>query len=91
MLTHQQITDGTTYGTAYTYNLSGALIDETYPSGRVVRNTLDANGDLSQVQSKKNASTGFFAYAKGFSYDSAGNVKKMQLGNGKWESTTFNS
>jgi hypothetical protein len=29
------------------------LIEETYPSGRVVKNTLDIDGDLAQVQSKK--------------------------------------
>ncbi len=91
LLTHQQITDGQTYNTAYTYNLSGALVEETYPSGRVVRNTLDQNGDLSQVQSKKNANYGFFAYAKGLAYDSAGNVKKMQLGNGRWETSVYNN
>ena len=91
LLTHQQITDGQTYSTAYTYNLSGALIDETYPSGRVVKNTLDANGDLSQIQSRKNANTGYFKYAGGLSYDSAGNVKKMQLGNGKWETFLYNN
>jgi YD repeat-containing protein len=37
---HKQTTDGTDYVTGYTYNLSGALIEETYPSGRVV-GTLD--------------------------------------------------
>ncbi|MFN0139119.1 MAG: RHS repeat domain-containing protein [Pyrinomonadaceae bacterium] len=88
---HQQITDGQTYSTGYVYNLSGALIEETYPSGRVVKNTLDADGQLSQVQSKKNSNYGYFAYAKGFAYDSAGNVTKMQLGNGRWETASFNN
>ncbi len=46
LLTYRQTTDGTDYDTAYTYNLSGALIEETYPSTRVVRNTLDADGQL---------------------------------------------
>ena len=75
----------------YTYNLSGALIEEKYPSGRVVKNVLDNNGDLSIVQSKKNASHGYFGYAKNFTYTAAGAVSPMQLGNGKWESTVFNS
>ncbi|MEZ5423978.1 MAG: hypothetical protein R2682_12930 [Pyrinomonadaceae bacterium] len=47
----KQTTDGVEYATGYTYTLSGALIEETYPSGRAVKNTLDADGSLSQVQS----------------------------------------
>jgi YD repeat-containing protein len=34
---HKQTTDGNAYTTGYVYNLSGALIEQTYPSGRVVR------------------------------------------------------
>jgi RHS repeat-associated protein len=91
LLTHQQITDGQTYNTGYAYNLSGALIEETYPSGRVVRNVLNADGELSAVQSKKNAEQGFFTYADSFSYNSAGAMTKMQLGNGHWETYQYNS
>ena len=91
VLAHKQTTDGQVYNTGYSYNLSSALIEETYPSGRVVKNVLDNDGDLEIVQSKKNANAGFFNYAKNFSYTSAGAVSLMQLGNGRWESTTFNS
>lgn len=80
----------TPYTFGYVYNLSGALIEETYPSGRVVKNTLDADGDLSQVQSRKNLNYGFFAYADSFTYNSSSAVTKMQLGNGKWETTAYN-
>ena len=51
----KQTTDGgdpNGYTTSYTYKLSGALDEETYPSTRVVKNTLDGNGDLSQVQNR---------------------------------------
>jgi RHS repeat-associated protein len=72
------------------YNLSGALIEETYPSGRVVKNTLDADGDLQQIQSSKANGT-FRNYANSFNYTAAGAVSSMRLGNGKWENTTFNS
>ena len=75
----------------YTYNLSGALVEQKYPSGRVVRNVLDNEGDLSMVQSKKNSDYGFWNYAKHFTYTPAGAVASMQLGNGAWESTLFNS
>ncbi|MEZ5308058.1 MAG: RHS repeat-associated core domain-containing protein [Pyrinomonadaceae bacterium] len=88
----RQTTEGTSYGdTEYKYNLSGALSETKYPSGRVVRNVLDNTGRLSIVQSKKDANHGFWDYAKGFQYTAAGAVSDMQLGNGKWESTAFNS
>ncbi|MEQ1922405.1 MAG: RHS repeat-associated core domain-containing protein [Pyrinomonadaceae bacterium] len=89
--THKQTTDGNDYTIGYTYNLSGALIEETYPSGRVVKNVLDNNGELEIVQSKKNSSAGYWNYAENFTYNPAGAVTAMQLGNGHWESTTFNS
>ncbi len=92
----KQITDGVTYGTdanpmTYTYNLSGALIEQQYPSGRKVQNTLDADGALEMVKSRKNTNHGYFSYANNFSYNAAGAVTSMQLGNGRWESTVFNS
>ena len=40
---------------------------------------------------KKNVNSGFFNYAKNFTYTSAGAVSSLQLGNGKWESTMFNN
>ncbi|HEV7646099.1 MAG TPA: hypothetical protein VGO50_19340 [Pyrinomonadaceae bacterium] len=88
---HKQITGGTAYTTGYTYNLSGALIEETYPSGRKVRNVLDATGDLAQVESKKNPTAGYWTYADNFTYNAAGGITSMQLGNGHWESTQFNA
>ncbi|MGE3466189.1 MAG: RHS repeat domain-containing protein [Pyrinomonadaceae bacterium] len=98
MTASKQTTDGVTYGNGstdslmtYTYNLGGALVEQQYPSGRVVKNVLDANGDLSIVQSKKNASAGYWNYAHNFTYSAAGAVTSMQLGNGVWESTQFNS
>jgi RHS repeat-associated protein len=87
----KQTTDGTDYNSGYAYNLSGALVEQTYPSGRVVKNVLDNSGDLSIVQSKKNSTSGYWNYASSFSYNAAGAVTSMQLGNGRWESTTFNS
>jgi RHS repeat-associated protein len=88
---HKQTTDGTAYTTGYSYNLSGALIEETYPSGRKVRNTLDAAGNLAEVESKKNSASGYWAYADNFARNAAGSVTSMQLGNGHWESTQFNA
>jgi RHS repeat-associated protein len=87
---HKQTTDGNVYNSSCVYNLSGALIEETYPSGRVVKNTLDVDGDLAQVQSKKLNGT-LQNYANAFTYTSAGAVSSMRLGNGKFENITFNS
>ena len=71
--------------------MSGGLIQEKYPSGRVVKNELDADGGLSVVKSKKSQNAGYWNYAEQFTYTAAGAVNSMQLGNGTWESTTFNS
>jgi RHS repeat-associated protein len=88
----KQTTDGTAYNEMeYVYNLSGALIEQKYPSGRVVKNILDNDGELSIVQSKKNQNAGFWNYAQHFTYTAAGAVSSMQLGNGHWESTQFNN
>lgn len=70
--------------------MSGSLIEETYPSGRVVKNTLDADGSLQQVQSKKVNDT-FKNYANSFNYTAAGAVSSMRLGNGRWENMQFNN
>jgi RHS repeat-associated protein len=88
---HKQMTDGNDYATAYAYNLSGAMVEETYPSTRKVKNIIDGNGDLSMVQSKKNTAAGYWTYANNFTHNAAGAVTSMQLGNGYWEGTVFNS
>lgn len=89
--TSVQETDNVNYPSEYQYNLAGMLVEQTYPSGRVVKNVLDNNGDISMIQSKRNENFGFHNYAKHFSYNAAGAVTSMQLGNGLWETTQFNS
>jgi len=74
----------------YTYNLSGGIIQQQYPSGRKVKNTLNVNGDLAQVQSRT-ASDTFKNYANSFTYTAAGAVSSLRLGNGRWENTAFNN
>jgi RHS repeat-associated protein len=76
----------------YVYNLAGILTEEKYPSGRIVKNVLDEDGDLSIVKSYKNENHQIYRdYARRFSYTAAGAVSSMQLGNGNWETTQFNS
>jgi hypothetical protein len=86
-----QITDGMTYTSKYTYNFSGALVEEEYPSGRKVKNEFESDGDLSRVTSQKNSSAVFTPYASNFSYTAAGGISQMKLGNGRWETAKFNS
>jgi len=86
---HQQITDGQTYATEYEYNLSGGLVSETYPSGRTVNYEINADGDLSRVWGE-NGST-ITTYANAFNYNVSGAVEKMRLGNGRWETASYNN
>lgn len=88
---HKQTTDSNDYTTGYTYSLSGQLLEQEYPGGRIVKNTYDAaDGSISQVQSKRSAET-YRNFANGFIYNAAGAVIAMRLGNGKWENPVFNS
>jgi RHS repeat-associated protein len=88
---HKQAIDGTDYTTTYTYNLRGDLVEETLPSTRKIKTVLDNDGSISSVQSKKNLTSGYWNYADNFTYNAAGTIKKMQLGNGHWESALFNN
>lgn len=91
---HKQTTaggDSNGYTTGYTYNLSGALIEEEYPSGRVVKNGLDNDAKLTDVSAKANAQANFHTYANNFTYAASGAVISMRYGNGRWESVQMNS
>ena len=96
LLTHEQRTTAAQlagsedpYTTAYTYNLSDAVVTETYPSGRVVRNEFDTDGALSRVSSNR-LNQIERTYANSFHFNSAGAVERMQLGNGRWETVVYN-
>ena len=89
-LSYQQITDGQTYTSSYKYDLSGALIEETYPSGRVVKNFLETDGDLASVSSRV-ANGDFKTFVSDFSYTSAGGISALRYGNGRWETAKFNA
>jgi RHS repeat-associated protein len=84
-LTSEQITDEQTYTSKYKYNLSGVLLEQTYPSGKVVRNFLESDGDLGKIV--RNGKV----YASDFSYTSAGATERLKLGNGLWESAKMNA
>lgn len=73
------------------FHCTRALIDEAYPWGTVVKNSIHDIGRISLVQASKNSSSGLWTYANSFSFNAAGAVTSMQLGNGAWEGTAFNS
>lgn len=92
----RQITDGVVYGTdqapmTYTYNLSGALIQENYPSGRIVKNEFEPDGDLAKVISKKAGTSVYTPFASSFSYTADGKIGQLKLGNNLWEAASFNN
>ncbi len=76
---------------SYQYNFAGALVEETYPSGRVVKNEFEADGDLSRIYGKASTPNAVErTYANGFSYTPDGKIQRLRLGNGRWESAKFN-
>jgi RHS repeat-associated protein len=86
----EQRTDGEVYPSEYKYNLAGMLVEQTYPSGRVVQNAMDSNGDLAHISSR--VVNGMFKnYASNFEYTASGVIKHLQIGNGLWESAELNS
>jgi len=70
--------------------LAGTLVEQTYPSGRVVTNFTEPDGKLASIASRV-VNAPFRNYATGFSYTPSGAIEHLQLGNGLWESAQFNS
>jgi len=91
LLEYQQITDGNTYTSSYEYNLSGALTQETYPSGRTVTHEYDASGNIARIEGKAGPSAIVRPFATAFSYLPDGKIEKLRLGNGLYESANVNS
>lgn len=84
-----QITSGQTYTMGYTYDIAGNLISQTYPSGRIVTNTVDDAGRLSSVTSQE-TNQPVKNYLSNIAYTSAGAIDHLRLGNGRWESFQYN-
>lgn len=79
-----------TYTMSYSYDLAGNLVSETYPSGRVVTNTLDDAGRLKKLTSQETNQPAR-TYFSDPSYTSHGAIESLRLGNGRWENYQFNS
>jgi RHS repeat-associated protein len=84
-----QVTGGQTYGFTYAYNLTGALTQETYPSGRVVSTAYNnLNWENGVTGSYNGAGT---AYVGNVSYWPHGAPEGYQYGNNVWRGDSFNS
>jgi RHS repeat-associated protein len=78
----------TNYPLAYAYNLASELTSITYPSGRVVAQSFDNIGRLSQITS---SSVNYLTVASSSGYNAAGEVLSATYGNGVAATFTYNA
>ena len=88
-LSYSQTTDGQVYSIGYTYNLAGDLVQETYPSGRVVTTGYDAAGRVNAVTGTSGTLNRIYLTAA--NYAPQGAIATMSLGNALTETTQFNN
>lgn len=86
----QKTIGGQTYTTSYAYNLAGELTSITYPSGRIVEQSVDAIGRLCEVAAQTTGcGTSPSPYATGFAYNPASEVTGFNYGNGVIAAFTY--
>jgi RHS repeat-associated protein len=86
----QKVIGTITYTTSYAYNLTGELTQITYPSGRVVQQSVDAIGRLCEIApSTTGCGTASSPYATGYGYNAAGLPTGFRYGNGLYASLGF--
>jgi RHS repeat-associated protein len=86
----QKVIGSNTYTTGYAYNLAGQLTQLTYPSGRVVQQSVDPIGRLCEVApSTTGCSTASSPFATGLAYSAAGQMTGFKYGNGIYASFGF--
>ncbi len=83
-----QITDGTTYGFNYSYNLDSTVETQTYPAGGLtVAFKYDSAGR--PIKAGRNT-VGAIDFAQNITYEPHGAPDQFTLGNGLVETTTYN-
>lgn len=88
----QKVINGLTYQLSYAYNLAGEVTQITYPSGRVVQQSVDAIGRLCEVApSTSGCGTASSPYATGLSYNTASELTGFKYGNGIYASFGFSA
>jgi RHS repeat-associated protein len=86
----QKVINGTSYPTSYAYNLAGELTQITYPSGRVIQQSVDAIGRVCEIApSTTTCGSAANPYVTGYGYNSAGQVTGFKYGNGIFASLGF--
>ena len=85
VINSQQTVAANSYTMSYSYNVSGSLTSETYPSGRVVDFSYDGAARLASVTS------GSQTYVSQFTYGAQGMLTSVSLGNGTSESFDYNT
>jgi RHS repeat-associated protein len=79
----QKVVGSTTYTTSYQYNLMGETTQTTYPSGRVVQQSVDPIGRLCAVaQTSTSCSSNTNPFASGYAYNTASEIMGLNYGNG---------
>jgi RHS repeat-associated protein len=78
----QKIIGTTTYNTGYLYNLAGEMTQITYPSGRVVVQSVDTIGRLCAIGASGSTCTTGTTYATGYGYNAAQELTGFNYGNG---------
>ena len=88
----QKVIGTTTYTMSYAYNIAGELTQITYPSGRVIQQSVDAIGRLCEIApSTTGCGTAASPYATSYGYNVAGQVTGFKYGNGIYTSLGFSS
>jgi RHS repeat-associated protein len=88
----QKLVGTQTFTVGYAYNVANELTQITYPSGRVVQQSVDAIGRLCEIApSTTGCGTAASPYVSGYGYNTASLVTGLKYGNGIYASFGFSS
>jgi RHS repeat-associated protein len=88
----QKVIGSSTYTISHAYNLASQLTQITYPSGRVVQQSVDPIGRLCEVApSTTGCGTAASPFATGFGFNTASQVTGFKYGNGLYASFGFSA
>jgi YD repeat-containing protein len=89
VVTSQQTTDGQTYSFSYGYNYAGALVAETYPSGRVLTTGYDPANRATGISGTLHG--GVTNYAASATYAAHGALAQVWYGNNLVDNYVYNN
>jgi RHS repeat-associated protein len=85
-----QSLDGQSYTMRYDFDFAGHVIAQTYPSGRVVRNSFDRAERLTEISGQKPGEPTPKVYASQISYAPHWGTSSYKLGNNLYGQVTYN-